>query len=149
MILKRLYNLPNWSDPFDDITRWRKLFGTLDDPARNFSDLPHAGVFPLLNVSTTTDNYLIRAELPGIKAEDLDITVSGNNVTISGVRKIPDENNGAKYHRREREAGTFNRALTLPGPLDSNKVDAKLKNGILTIVIPKAEEAKPKKITIH
>ena len=149
MILKRLYNLPQWSDPFDDLARWRQLFGTLDDPARRWLEPANAGVFPLLNVSATTDAYVVRAELPGIKANELDITVSGNNLTISGERKIPQENQGAKYHRREREAGKFSRALTLPGPLDSNKVDAHLKNGILTIVIPKAEEAKPKKISIH
>lgn len=149
MILKRLYNLPQWSDPFDDLARWRQLFGTLDDPNRRWFDPPNAGVFPLLNVSVTPDHYVVRAELPGIKADQLDITVSGNNLTISGERTIPEENKTAKYHRRERESGKFNRALTLPGPLDSNKVDAQLKNGILTLVIPKAEEAKPKKISIH
>lgn len=149
MILKRLYNLPQWSDPFDDLARWRQVFGTIDDSGRRWFDQPNAGVFPLLNVSVTPDHYVVRAELPGIKADELDITVSGNNLTISGERKIPEEHKTAKYHRREREAGKFNRALTLPGPLNSNKVDAKLKNGILTLVIPKAEEAKPKKISIH
>lgn len=147
-MLKRLYNLPQWSDPFDDLARWRQLFGTLDDSGMG-TDRPHAGVFPLLNVSVTPDRYLVRAELPGIKADELDITVSGNNLTISGERKILEENKTAKYHRREREAGKFNRALTLPGPLDSSKVDARLKDGILTLVIPRAEEAKPKKIIIQ
>lgn len=148
MILKRLYNLPQWSDPFDDLARWRQLFGTLDDSGRVL-DRPHAGVFPLLNVSVTPDHYVVRAELPGIKAEELDITVSGSNLTLSGERTIPEESTSARYHRREREAGKFSRVLTLPGPLNSSKVDARLKHGILTLVIPKAEEAKPKKISIH
>lgn len=148
MILKRLYNLPQWSDPFDDLTRWRRLLGTLDDPSRTMFGQPPAGVFPLLNVSSTADTYIVRAELPGIKPGELDITASGDNLTLSGVRKIPEENQKAKYHRRERESGKFSRALTLPGPMDSNKVEARLKNGILTIMIPKAEEAKPRKIAI-
>lgn len=148
MIVKRLQNLPQWSDPFDDLSRWRRLFGTLDDPTRFFTGEPPAGVFPLLNVSSTADTYVVRAELPGIKTDELDITITGDNLTLSGVRKIPEENQAAKYHRRERESGKFSRALTLPGPMNADKVEARLKNGILTIVIPKAEHAKPKKIAI-
>lgn len=149
MLLKRFYSVPQWSDPFDNFSRMRQLLSTLDDPTRSAFPEPQAGVFPLLNVSSTAENYIVRAELPGIKAEELDITVSGSNLTLSGERKIPEESQAARYHRREREAGKFSRALTLPGPLNSDKVTASLKNGILTVVIPKAEEAKPKKISIH
>lgn len=149
MILKGLYNVPRWSDPFDDLGRFKRLINAFDNPARSRLDEPSAGVFPLLNVSATPDHYVVRAELPGIKAENLDITVSGSNLALSGERKIPEENQNARYHRREREAGKFNRALTLPGPLSADKVDARLKNGILTVIIPKADEAKPRKIAIR
>ena len=88
-------------------------------------------------------------ELPGIKANELDITATGNNLAIAGERKILVENENAKYHRKEREAGKFNRMISLPGHIDSEKIKAKLVNGILTITMPKAEEDKPKKVTIN
>ena len=72
-----------------------------------------------------------------------------NNLAISGERKIATEEGGARYHRREREAGTFSRMIGLPGEVDTDKVDAKLENGILTIAVPKAEIAKPKQISVN
>ena len=149
MILKKLYNFPGWSDPFDDVSHLKHLMNNWNDEFGNrLQGRTHAGVFPLLNVASTQDHYVVSAELPGIKAAELDITVSGNNLTVSGERKIPEENNNARYHRREREAGKFSRVVNLPGPLNPDKVEASLKNGILKVIVPKAEEAKPKKISI-
>ena len=105
-----------------------------------------AGVFPLTNVTEDKDNFYVRAELPGIKSDELDIQVTANGISISGERKIPEEGNNVKYHRREREAGKFSRSINLSGDVDVNKVDASLKNGILTVTIPKAEIAKPRQI---
>jgi HSP20 family protein len=117
-----------------------------------FDDTPNqtvsAGVFPLINITEDKDNYYIRAELPGVKGEELDIQFTGNNLAISGERKIAAEEEGARYHRREREAGTFSRMIGLPGDIDSDKVDARLENGILSIVVSKAEIAKPKQISV-
>jgi HSP20 family protein len=107
-----------------------------------------AGVLPLINLTEGKDNYYVRAELPGVKGDELDIQVTANNLAISGERKIAAEEEGARYHRREREAGTFSRMIGLPGEVDTDKVDAKLENGILTVVISKAEIAKPKQITV-
>ena len=107
-----------------------------------------AGVFPLTNLSEDKDNYYVRAELPGVKGDELDIQITANNLAISGERKIAAEEGGAKYHRREREAGTFSRMIGLPGEIDADKVDANLESGILTVVVPKAEIAKPKQITV-
>jgi HSP20 family protein len=107
-----------------------------------------AGVFPLINITENQDAYTLRAELPGIKAEDLDITVTGNSISISGERKIPDEDLEAKYHRRERDAGKFSRVLSLAGQIDPSKVEANTENGVLTIVLPKAEAAKPQQIAV-
>jgi HSP20 family protein len=117
-----------------------------------FDDAPSqrdsAGVFPLINLTEDRDKYYVRAELPGVKGDELDIQVTGNNLAISGERKIAAEEEGARYHRREREAGTFSRIIGLPGEVDTEKVEANLKDGILTIEISKAEIAKPKQITV-
>jgi HSP20 family protein len=107
-----------------------------------------AGVFPLINLTEDKNNYYVRAELPGVKGEELDIQVTGNNLAITGERKIAAEEEGAKYHRREREAGSFSRMIGLPGDINSDKVDAKMENGILTVVVAKAEAAKPRQITV-
>jgi HSP20 family protein len=116
-----------------------------------FDDTPgqrvSAGVFPLINLSEDKENYYVRAELPGVSGDGLDIQVTGKNLAISGERKIAAEE-GARYHRREREAGTFSRMIGLPGDVDTDKVEAKLENGILSIVVSKAEIAKPKQISV-
>jgi HSP20 family protein len=109
---------------------------------------PFAGVFPLVNVTEDKDRFLVRAELPGIKPNELEISVAGNNLSISGERKLELQDAGAQYHRREREAGQFSRVISLPAPIDADKVEAHSAEGILTIVLPKAEIAKPKQIAI-
>ena len=105
-------------------------------------------MFPLMNVTESKDNYYVRAELPGIKADELDISVTGNTLSISGERKIPSEDEKAQYHRREREAGKFSRIISLPSQVDTKRVEAHCADGILTVVLPKAEEAKPKQIAV-
>ncbi|MBW2035652.1 MAG: Hsp20/alpha crystallin family protein, partial [Deltaproteobacteria bacterium] len=82
------------------------------------------------------------------KADELDISVTGDSLTISGERKIPSEDENANYHRRERESGKFSRVLSLPGQIDTSKVEASTADGIFTVVLPKSEAAKPKQITI-
>jgi HSP20 family protein len=113
-----------------------------------FGREPAAGVFPLTNVTEDDHSYYVRAELPGMAAGDIDISVTGDSVSISGERKIPSEKKGTRYHRREREAGKFSRMIGLPRQIDTNKVEASCVDGVLTIVVPKAEVAKPKQITV-
>ncbi len=147
MIYRRFFNVPSWRprSPWDELHRVRQQLEQM------FEDAPHqrvsAGVFPLINLTEDKDNYYVRAELPGVAGDELDIQVTANNLAISGGRKIIAEE-GARYHRKEREAGSFSRMIGLPGDIDPDKVDAKLKNGILTVVVSKAEAAKPKQITI-
>ena len=150
MIYRRLFNVPSWQfrSPFGELERMRKQLDRLFEETRAPYQPAQAGVFPLTNLSEDKDNYYVRAELPGVKGDQLDIQVTGNNLAISGERKIAAEEEGARYHRREREAGTFSRMIGLPGEVDTDKVDANLQNGILTVVVPKAEIAKPKQITI-
>jgi HSP20 family protein len=151
MIVRRISDVPTWSwrSPFRELERMRRemdrLFGDLTEGI--FRE-PRAGVYPLVNVTEGSDNYYIRAELPGIKAEDLDVSVTGNSLSIAGERKIPAEDEKAKYHRREREAGKFSRIISLPAQVDTTRVEASCVDGILTVVLPKSEAAKPKQITV-
>ena len=151
MIYRRVFDFPTFRvrSPFGELERMRRQMDRLYENAVSPHQLPQAGVFPLLNLTEDKDQYHVRAELPGVKADDLDIQVTGKNLSISGERKIATEDESAKYHRREREAGTFSRMIGLPGEVDTGKVEAKLENGILTIVVPKAEVAKPKQITVN
>ena len=148
MIYRRFFNVPTWRirSPWEELQRMRQQLEQIFDEAPG--QRASAGVFPLINLTEDKDCYYLRAELPGVNAEELDIQATANNVAISGERKIAAEAENARYHRTEREAGSFSRMIGLPGDINSDKVDAKLENGILTIVVPKAEAAKPKQITI-
>jgi HSP20 family protein len=107
-----------------------------------------AGVFPPINVTQDNDHYYLRAEIPGIAASDLAISALRNHVSISGKRELPEEHERASYHRRERAEGSFNRTVTLPALVDSDRVEARYADGILMLVLPKAAEAKPRQIVV-
>jgi len=107
------------------------------------------GLFPLINLTENKDSFFIRADLPGMSSGDLDMQATSNSVSISGERNIPAENKEAKYHRREREAGKFSRVVGLPSEIDPDKVEASMVNGILTVVVPKAQAAKPRQISVR
>ena len=150
MFVRRLYDYPTrGTNPFAELERMRsemeRLFGgatSSPGPAAG------AGVFPLINVTEDKENYRVRAELPGIKADNLDISLTGKSLAISGERKLDQEDKDAKYHRRERDAGRFQRMVSLPGDVDGNKVSASCENGVLTVTLPKAETAKPRQISV-
>jgi HSP20 family protein len=105
-------------------------------------------VYPALNLSDDGNNFYVRAELPGVKADSLDISVVEGQLLLRGERKIEPEEERAGYHRREREAGFFRRTIALPTRVDPGKVSASMKNGVLTVMLPRAEEAKPRKISV-
>ena len=107
-----------------------------------------AGVYPLVNLSEDRDHLYVRAELPGVKGEDLEITLQDNNLILRGERKIPAEDKQVNYHRRERESGFFRRIVALPAPVQMDKVEAFCKDGILTIKMAKPEAVKPRKIEV-
>lgn len=145
--------LIRWSDqgdlfrPFEEMERLRREMDRLFTGFRGFRPFG-VGVFPLLNVSEDKDNLYLRAELPGIDPKDIEISVEGDTLTLRGERKSPEVGENVSYHRREREFGRFRRSLTLPTRIDADKVEAVFKNGILQITLPKAEEARPKQITV-
>ena len=145
-----------WRGPFyEDLKEFREL-GRLQDEVnrlyesffgrRPFSDRPD--VFPAVNISEDRDNLYVSAELPGVGAKDVDITVEEDSLTIRGVRRVEVDNEGMSYHRREREGGGFNRKIKLPTRIVTEKVKAGTKDGVLMVIMPKAEEVKPKTIEI-
>ena len=103
---------------------------------------------PRTNLYDLGEKLEIKAEVPGMTKEDLSIKIQGNYLEVSGTRKS-DAPEGYKTHRVERSAPTFTRSFTLPSDVDSEKVEASLENGILTLSLPKAEAAKPKQVTIN
>ena len=102
-----------------------------------------------IDVYETKDDVVVKAALPGIKPEELDVTITGNTLSISGESKEENEVKDKNYIRQERRYGSFSRTVTLPNGLKGDKVDATFENGMLTLKIPKAEEIKPKSIKIQ
>jgi HSP20 family protein len=153
MFTRRVIGFPGFgtTNPFAEMERMRRQMDALADlvfRGRTARSPEGAGVFPLVNITESQQSYFLRAELPGMQAADLDIQVTGRNVTIAGERRIPSEGSNVKYHRSEREAGIFSRVVGLPGEVDADKAQASMHNGLLTITIPKSEAAKPRQISV-
>ena len=132
------YQLPNLA--------FNRLTGLNDELHRLFADSQCWA--PALDVHEDKDSFTIRAELPGLKREDIDVSLQDGALVISGERKEEKVSEGTEVHRRERFYGKFQRALTLPTPVAADKVKAAYKDGVLTVTLPKAEEAKPKQIDV-
>ena len=121
---------------------------TLDEIMQDWDqDYRGALTFPI-DVKAESDSFTIKALLPGARPEDVNIQIINEVVTITG-ELFSDREEGATYLLAERPDGKFHRVISLPTPLDANKVEADLENGVLTLLIPKAEEAKPRKIKIN
>ncbi len=117
-----------------------------------FDDAPEFGVvggrtLPPLNVWEDDGNLYVEAELPGVSMSDIEIFVSGDELTVKGERKASTEEDAA-WHRRERGAGTFSRAIRLPVEIDTEKVEANLTNGVLLITLPKSPASRPRRIDV-
>jgi len=112
------------------------------------SQLRPAPGYPAMNIWTSEDGLNVTTEVPGIQPEDIDISVVGETLTLSGERRPEELQEGARYHRQERGYGKFTRSVQLPFPVDVNKVEATFKNGVLQIALPRAEADKPRKIVV-
>lgn len=119
-----------------------RLFGEASATSR-------AGVFPPLNIYDDGESLVVKAEVPGIDPANLEINATANALTIKGERKRPSTDDKASFHRRERSYGTFSRSVNLPQEINPDKVQANYEHGVLEIMLPKAEEAKPRKIEIR
>src|SRR5262245_5242271 len=103
---------------------------------------------PSVDIYEHNSNLVLKAELPGIDPKDVDVRVENNVLTLRGERKVDNEVKQENYHRVERSYGSFSRSFTLPNVVDTDKIKAEFKEGVLQVVLPKKEEAKPKQISI-
>lgn len=119
-------------------------FGTWLTPDGPFLE----GWLPAVDVLEDKNNVILKAELPGMKKEEFEVYLTGENLNISGERKVETEELNAKTHRTERYSGRFHRSIPLPAPVDANKIAAHYKQGILTVTCPKTEEARRKQVAV-
>jgi HSP20 family protein len=141
------------------LMRWRPMRDLVtmqDEINRMFDDFAGSRqgenavtkVYPASDIVENKDSFVISVELPGLKKEDVKVTLQNSMLTISGEKKVESETKEHTYHRVERSYGSFYRSFELPTPVDSGKIQADFKDGILKINLPKQEEAKPKEIAI-
>ena len=146
MFVRRSGNF--WS-PWREMHRLRRDMNRL--LADSAGDLGQGGArsYPAMNAWTNENEAIVTAELPGINPEDIDISVVGDTLTVTGDRQPDELENGKTYHRRERRYGRFARSFRLPFDIEVDKVDAIFENGVLQISLPRAEADKPRKITVQ
>jgi len=140
-LIKKTGNVPVEFDPFRamrEMLRW--------DPFREMA--PMSVYTPHFDVTENKDSYVFKADVPGVKLEDLEITLTGNRLQITGKRDVEAEEKKDTYYTYERQFGTFTRAFTLPEGIDTVHAKSELKDGVLTLVIPKILAAPAKKIPI-
>jgi HSP20 family protein len=148
MLIHRLPALPGWSAPLRELDDVRREMERLFDSLAGTGAMRGPGVFPALNLSETPEALVVRAELPGMRPENFEVTVEDNTLTLAGERGPFAEEEGVSYHRREREWGMFRRSFGLPVRVDAGSANARYRDGILTIELPKAPEARPRQITV-
>lgn len=143
--------LVRW-DPFrelEDMTvRLNRMFARPSLKETGKEALTVADWMPTVDISETDGEYLIKAELPEVKKDDVKVTVENGVLTIQGERRQEKEEKGKKYHRVERSYGTFVRSFTLPESVDEGAVKAEYKDGVLNLHLPKTEKVKPKSIDV-
>ncbi len=143
---------PRWG-----ITPWRPL-RELEEWERRFDDLlerplwrwpvEEKGWMPAVDVFEKEDKFVVKAELPGMKEEDVDVSLVGDTLSIKGEKKTETEIKEEDYYRCERSYGSFYRAIPLPANVDADKIEASFEDGVLEIALPKSAKVKPKKITV-
>ncbi|NNL75857.1 MAG: Hsp20/alpha crystallin family protein [Desulfobacterales bacterium] len=146
-------NLVRWS-PWGEMTTLQNRFNRmLDDPFFRIGRLDNdadMGMWnPTVDLYEKDNNFVIKAELPGVDKKDITIDLKDRVLTLSGERSYDNEVKEENYYRRERSYGKFQRAFTLPADVDSDKIKAEFKDGVLQVEVPKPEEQKPKQVTIH
>ena len=132
-------------DPF----RWAREMMRFDPFRASGTSWPErSAYFPEFDIKDTKEGILFKADLPGVKDSDVEVTVTGNRLSISGKREAEKEEKTDTYYMTERTYGTFTRTFTLPADADAGKIHAELKSGVLTLLVPHAPGAQPKKIAI-
>lgn len=137
-------------EPFREMRRMHDMLDSMMDRAMvdtPFSMTAFSGVIPL-DVFETPDEVIVKATTPGFKPDDIEISITGDTLSIRGEIDESSEDEGRQYFIRERRYGSFSRSIKLPTMVDSEKANAEFENGILTLTLPKVEEVKPKTITV-
>jgi len=144
-------NIVRW-EPFRELVSLREAMDRLFEESfvrPGGGRLAPAGMeVPAVDMYQTDDAVVVKSAIPGIKPEDIDISITGDTLTIKGETRVEEEVNEENYIRRERRYGSFCRSLALPLPVVTEKAEAEFENGVLTLTLPKAEEVKPKAIKI-
>ena len=142
--------LERW-DPFREAVSLRDAMNALfqDSFVRpSGASAQGGGVALPLDVSENENEFVVKASLPGVKPDDLQITVHGETLTIQAESKFEEEKKEERWHIRERRAGSFHRSIVLPVPVESDKAQASFEHGVLTLTLPKSEKARPKQIKV-
>ena len=140
----RRYRVPSAWREMDRLQRQMNQLFDNYTPARH----RRAPGYPAMNIWTSDEGLVITAEVPGVNVDEIDISVVGETLTLSGLRAPDELEEGSRYHRHERGYGKFSRSVQLPFPVDVDKVEATFKNGALHINMLRAEEDKPRKIAV-
>ena len=140
-------------DPFRDLAvlqdRMNRLFNEVYTP-RQSDDLMNRGTWtPAVDIFEREGALVLKAELPDMRREDIDVSVENHTLTLRGERKLDNEIKQESFHRIERAYGSFVRSFSLPNTVDTSKIGAEYKNGVLTVTLPVREEAKPRQINIE
>lgn len=147
-MLRQSFGRQNLANPWQEIERVQHEMNRLFSSVYDSPKTQIAPRYPAMNVWTSQEGAVITAELPGVNPEDIDISVVGETLTLTGSRTPEELKEGEKYHRRERGQGKFTRTFQLPFPVEADKVDAIFDKGILHISLPRTESDKPKKIVV-
>mgnify|MGYP000153282187 CR=1 FL=1 len=139
--------LVRWQ-PFEGRGNINDRFDNVYGRSRFLHAVPTGFWYPAVDILESKDAYLIRAELPGMKKEDIHLELEDGTLTLSGERKFEEPTNGDEYHRVERLAGKFSRSFHIPQAVKDDGIKATYRDGILEVSVPKAEEAKPRQITV-
>ena len=135
--------------PLDQPFTWRRDFESALRQVFGDADASLAGAFsPALDVEENDEAFTLHIELPGVSAEDVDVSIEENVLTVSGERQFYSDKDADGFRRVERSFGRFHRAVRLPDRVDPDKVSAGYKDGLLTVTVPKAESAKPRRIQV-
>ncbi len=138
-----------WQGRWDPLRELQREMGRLFEGLDPFQPLRHVRQYPPLNVYDAGEGYILSAQLPGLAADDVELSITGETLTMRGERKRPEGVKDDSYRRQERPMGRWSRTITLPDRVDSAGVSASFTNGILTVHLPKAENAKPRHITVN
>jgi HSP20 family protein len=142
----RLMRRPRYEMP---LSRLRDHFNQIfEQPDFALSDLLGGGWMPVVDMLDDKDKLVVKAELPGFNREDLDVSVHENNLILAGERKADEERRDGEFYRSERFYGRFHRVISLPFSVDTEKIQAKYNNGVLTVTLPKSEHARAKQIEV-